>query len=57
MNAMLKWAATVSLACTMSTAALAQEVINFGIISTESAAEPEDQLGAAARRPEEEDRS
>jgi phosphonate transport system substrate-binding protein len=36
MNAMLKWAATVSLACTMSTAALAQEVINFGIISTES---------------------
>jgi phosphonate transport system substrate-binding protein len=36
MNAMLKWAATVSLACTMSTAALAQEAINFGIISTES---------------------
>jgi phosphonate transport system substrate-binding protein len=36
MNVMLKWAATVSFACTMSTAALAQEVINFGIISTES---------------------
>ncbi|QRM33666.1 phosphonate ABC transporter substrate-binding protein [Microvirga sp. VF16] len=36
MNAMLKWVATVSLACTTSTAALAQEVINFGIISTES---------------------
>lgn len=36
MNAMLKWAATVSLACTMSTAALAQQAINFGIISTES---------------------
>jgi phosphonate transport system substrate-binding protein len=36
MNAMLNWAATVSLACTMSTATLAQEVINFGIISTES---------------------
>ncbi|MXQ13330.1 phosphonate ABC transporter substrate-binding protein [Microvirga makkahensis] len=36
MNTMLKWAATVSLACTMSTAAVAQGVINFGIISTES---------------------
>ena len=36
MNAVLKWAATVSLACTMSTAALAQQVLNFGIITTES---------------------
>ncbi|WP_414475161.1 phosphonate ABC transporter substrate-binding protein [Microvirga sp. M2] len=36
MKTTLKWAATVSLACTLSTAALAQEVINFGIISTES---------------------
>lgn len=36
MNAMLKGAAAMSLASLMSSAAFAQDVINFGIISTES---------------------
>jgi phosphonate transport system substrate-binding protein len=36
MNAIFKSLAAMSLACAMSTAALAQDVINFGIISTES---------------------
>jgi len=36
MNAILKSVAAASLACLMSSVALAQEVINFGIISTES---------------------
>lgn len=36
MNAILKSVAAMSVACLMSSVALAQEVINFGIISTES---------------------
>jgi len=36
MNAILKSVAAMSFACLMSSVALAQEVINFGIISTES---------------------
>jgi phosphonate transport system substrate-binding protein len=36
MNAILKSVAAASLACLMSSAAFAQDVINFGIISTES---------------------
>lgn len=36
MNAILKSVAAASLACLMSSAAFAQEAINFGIISTES---------------------
>jgi phosphonate transport system substrate-binding protein len=36
MNAILKSLAATSLACLMSSVAIAQEVINFGIISTES---------------------
>ena len=36
MNAILKSVAAMSLACLMSTTAMAADVINFGIISTES---------------------